>query len=93
MIPVSELVTGLLDTLQRHPWPFPFVQVRWAVGWLVTGFTAAGWRLQILGPRPYELSLDESHALLQHEAELPIACVEGWRRSARWTGRSDRRPR
>mgnify|MGYP001474798115 CR=1 FL=1 len=30
--------------------------------------------------------LDELRALPQHSAELPIACVEGWSASARWTG-------
>jgi DMSO/TMAO reductase YedYZ molybdopterin-dependent catalytic subunit len=33
-----------------------------------------------------ELSLDELRGLESREAVLPIACVEGWSRSARWTG-------
>ena len=32
------------------------------------------------------LTLDDLRALPQHTAELPIACVEGWSASARWTG-------
>ncbi|GAV37497.1 molybdopterin-dependent oxidoreductase [Streptomyces acidiscabies] len=44
------------------------------------------YRLVVTGPRPYTLTLAELRALPQHEAELPIACVEGWSRSARWTG-------
>jgi DMSO/TMAO reductase YedYZ molybdopterin-dependent catalytic subunit len=32
------------------------------------------------------LSLDDLRALPQHEATLPIACVEGWSASARWRG-------
>jgi DMSO/TMAO reductase YedYZ molybdopterin-dependent catalytic subunit len=36
--------------------------------------------------RRLELSLDELRALPQREAELPIACVEGWSASARWRG-------
>jgi DMSO/TMAO reductase YedYZ molybdopterin-dependent catalytic subunit len=32
------------------------------------------------------LSLADLHALPQHEATLPIACVEGWSASARWRG-------
>ena len=35
---------------------------------------------------PLSLSLAELSALPQHEAELPIACVEGWSRDARWRG-------
>ncbi|MER5884143.1 molybdopterin-dependent oxidoreductase [Streptomyces sp. NPDC001941] len=44
------------------------------------------WRLYIEGPRPYSLSLAELRGLPQYEVELPIACVEGWSKSARWTG-------
>jgi DMSO/TMAO reductase YedYZ molybdopterin-dependent catalytic subunit len=44
------------------------------------------YRLVVVGPQAYTLSLDELRALPQHEAELPIACVEGWSKSARWTG-------
>lgn len=47
---------------------------------------AERYRLTVVGPRPYTLTLDELRALPQHEAELPIACVEGWSKSARWTG-------
>jgi DMSO/TMAO reductase YedYZ molybdopterin-dependent catalytic subunit len=36
--------------------------------------------------RRLELSLDDLRALRQREAELPIACVEGWSASARWRG-------
>ncbi len=32
------------------------------------------------------LTLDELRALPRHDAELPIACVEGWSASARWSG-------
>ncbi|WP_235981022.1 molybdopterin-dependent oxidoreductase [Streptomyces albidus (ex Kaewkla and Franco 2022)] len=44
------------------------------------------WRLSVRGPRPYTLSLAELRELPQHRVELPIACVEGWSKSARWTG-------
>jgi len=44
------------------------------------------YRLTVAGPRSYTLTLDELRALPQHEVELPIACVEGWSKSARWTG-------
>ena len=36
--------------------------------------------------RPLSLSLAELHAMPQHSAELPIACVEGWSSSQRWSG-------
>lgn len=44
------------------------------------------WRLSVEGPHPYTLTLAGLRELPQHEAELPIACVEGWSRSARWRG-------
>ena len=46
------------------------------------------YRLQVEGnvQRPLSLSLEELSALPQHEADLPIACVEGWSRGARWRG-------
>ncbi|MBV9023742.1 MAG: molybdopterin-dependent oxidoreductase [Streptomycetaceae bacterium] len=169
-----ELFTGLLDTAEWYPWPFPFRQVHWALAWVVTGSlllhiavkapviaanwrravtvnaldgpdrrsflvglgaavgavtlatvgqsfgpfknvdllaprhpnhgpqglpvrqTAAqagvtrerlaGWRLRVLGPEPYELSLPQLRSLEQHSVVLPIACVEGWSKDAHWTG-------
>lgn len=44
------------------------------------------WRLTVAGPRGLTLSLAELNALPQHEARLPIACVEGWSAVARWGG-------
>ncbi|MEU6343774.1 molybdopterin-dependent oxidoreductase [Streptomyces sp. NPDC046977] len=52
----------------------------------ITRELTAGWRLQVAGPRPYELSLAELRALARYSAVLPIACVEGWSRNAHWTG-------
>jgi hypothetical protein len=36
--------------------------------------------------QPLRLSLDDLRALPQHEATLPIACVQGWSTSQRWRG-------
>ncbi|MFJ8076905.1 molybdopterin-dependent oxidoreductase [Streptomyces sp. NPDC096176] len=52
----------------------------------VSGMPLTDWRLTVTGPRSYELGLDELAALPQHTVTLPIACVEGWSKSARWTG-------
>lgn len=54
----------------------------------VTPELAAAWTLTVTGrvATPLTLSLDEVRALDQHEATLPIACVEGWSASARWRG-------
>ncbi len=46
------------------------------------------YRLTVTGAvdRTLSFDLDELRGLPQHEAELPVACVEGWSTSARWTG-------
>ncbi|MEU3500981.1 molybdopterin-dependent oxidoreductase [Streptomyces hundungensis] len=51
-----------------------------------TQVDADAYRLTVAGPRPYTLTLAELAALTQHESVLPIACVEGWSKSAHWTG-------
>lgn len=50
--------------------------------------TSAAYRLEVVGrvTRPLTLTLDDLRALQARTAELPIACVEGWSFSARWTG-------
>ncbi|MDE0805020.1 MAG: molybdopterin-dependent oxidoreductase [Acidimicrobiales bacterium] len=50
--------------------------------------TSPDYRLRVTGAVSSELSftLDELRAMPRHEAELPIACVEGWSKSARWAG-------
>jgi hypothetical protein len=45
-----------------------------------------GWVLEVGGPRPYRLGLDELNALPQYASRLPIACVEGWSVDADWQG-------
>ncbi|HEY8544689.1 MAG TPA: molybdopterin-dependent oxidoreductase [Acidimicrobiales bacterium] len=47
-----------------------------------------GYRLEVTGrvATPLRLGLADLRGLPQHEAELPIACVEGWSASARWRG-------
>lgn len=42
--------------------------------------------LSVQGPSPFELSLAELEAMPTAERTLPIACVEGWSRNARWRG-------
>ncbi len=55
---------------------------------VVDAATSAGYRLQVVGrvSRPLTLTLDDLRALPARTADLPIACVEGWSYSARWTG-------
>jgi len=55
---------------------------------VIEAATSSSYRLAVEGnvARPLSFSLDELRALPQHEAELPIACVDGWSASAVWRG-------
>ena len=44
------------------------------------------WRLQVDGPKPFELTMAEILAMAVHEASFPISCVEGWSVGAHWRG-------
>lgn len=45
------------------------------------------WRLEVIGgTRSLTLSREDLRAFPQHEATLPIACVEGWSTTAHWRG-------
>lgn len=49
--------------------------------------TAEDWALELVGPGgTTQLTRSDLLAMNQHEAVLPIACVEGWSASARWSG-------
>ena len=50
--------------------------------------TSPAYRLEVVGrvSRPLSLTVDQIRALPQRSATLPIACVEGWSASRRWTG-------
>jgi hypothetical protein len=69
------------------PQGFPVNRTAASVG--LSDVDDAAYRLVVDGPgavRPLELSLRDLQAMPQHEAELPIACVEGWSASRRWRG-------
>lgn len=54
---------------------------------VVASATSASYRLTIASAeREVALSLAELAAFPQRTAELPIACVEGWSASGKWTG-------
>jgi DMSO/TMAO reductase YedYZ molybdopterin-dependent catalytic subunit len=46
----------------------------------------ADWRLLLVGDGEAELTLEELAGMPQHTYALPIACVEGWTTTQRWTG-------
>ncbi|MGI8879896.1 MAG: molybdopterin-dependent oxidoreductase [Jatrophihabitans sp.] len=47
---------------------------------------AADYRFEVMGPKPFMLTLTELEALETEEKALPIACVEGWSAMGHWTG-------
>ena len=69
------------------PQGFPINRTARAAGVTITA-RASDYRLVVDGAvnRPLSLGLPELRAMPQHSAELPIACVEGWSSSQRWTG-------
>lgn len=70
------------------PQGFPVNRTAASAGVLESAFDPA-YRLVVAGPRaatPLSLSLDDLRSMPQHEATLPIACVEGWSAEARWRG-------
>jgi DMSO/TMAO reductase YedYZ molybdopterin-dependent catalytic subunit len=49
--------------------------------------TDPAYRLTLIGPRfSHRLSIADLAAMDQYTVDLPIACVEGWSATARWTG-------
>lgn len=47
---------------------------------------APDWHLEVVGPRPFVLTLAEVEAMAAVERRLPISCVEGWSVGADWRG-------
>ena len=69
------------------PQGFPVNRTAASVG--LTDVDVGSYRLTVGGPgaaRELSYTYDELVALAQHEAKLPIACVEGWSASRRWRG-------
>ena len=67
------------------PQGFPVNRTAQAAGVMQRAMDPA-YALQVLGPQPYEMRLDELAALPSYEVELPITCVAGWSATARWRG-------
>jgi DMSO/TMAO reductase YedYZ molybdopterin-dependent catalytic subunit len=55
---------------------------------VIAAARSPGYRLSVTGrvERELRLSRDELLALPQHNATLPISCVDGWSASRRWSG-------
>ena len=66
---------------------FPVNRTAHAAG-VTQSAVSPDYRLEVTGkvPHPLSLTIAELRALPQHTATLPIACVEGWSTTQRWTG-------
>lgn len=67
------------------PLGFPVNKTAAAAG-ISAPVVGASWRLSLLGGRSVTLSREELLALPQRSYDLPIACVEGWSTTQRWSG-------
>ncbi len=58
-----------------------------AAAQITPGRVGSKWRLELIaGHRTIKLSRAQLLAMRQHSGDLPIACVEGWSTTQRWTG-------
>jgi DMSO/TMAO reductase YedYZ molybdopterin-dependent catalytic subunit len=77
----------LLPRGRVRPGPLGFaVNKTWAASGIPARQVASGWRLELVGGRRVSLSRQQLLALPQHTYDLPIACVEGWSTTQRWSG-------
>jgi DMSO/TMAO reductase YedYZ molybdopterin-dependent catalytic subunit len=71
---------------QLGPLGFP-VNRTWAITKLKRTVVADGtWQLTVTGKQKRTFTREELLALPQYTYDLPIACVEGWSTTQRWTG-------
>ncbi|WP_449485042.1 molybdopterin-dependent oxidoreductase [Streptomyces avidinii] len=69
----------------RHgPQGLPVNRTAAAAG--ITDRAVRDWLLEVRGPVPYRLTLDQLRSMPRAQARLPIACVEGWSADAHWSG-------
>jgi DMSO/TMAO reductase YedYZ molybdopterin-dependent catalytic subunit len=78
---------GLLATRQASKGP-QGVPVNKTAGSarVLTLASAADWSLEVAGPTPFILTLDELESMTSVTRHFPISCVEGWSVGAEWRG-------
>jgi len=86
VLPIAEPIALLAPRRpSRGPQDLPVNNTARNAG-VIQRATSSSYRLSVTGPRSLELSLSELEALPTLRRHLPIACVEGWSRSADWRG-------
>src|SRR4051794_24426872 len=85
--PLARLAVFAPRDLSLGPQGLPVNQAAVEAG-VIDAAQSAAYRLRVTGavPRPIELTLAQVEAMPRREAQLPIACVEGWSKSAHWRG-------
>ena len=78
---------GLLATRQASQGPQGVPVNKRASSAGVTDLARApDWRLEVVGPKPFTLTLDDLESMERTGRRLPITCVEGWSVGADWEG-------
>jgi hypothetical protein len=86
VVPVLEPVAVLAARQpSTGPQDLPVNRTAQSAGVRTTAMSSE-YRLVVQGSRAFELSLAELEAMATEETTLPIACVEGWSRTAHWRG-------
>ncbi len=85
--PLRKLALLAPRRVDSGPQGFPVNRSALAAG-VTDSARAPDFVLEVTGnvANPLRLTLDELRGLPQHEATLPIACVEGWSASRKWRG-------
>jgi DMSO/TMAO reductase YedYZ molybdopterin-dependent catalytic subunit len=71
--------------VRSGPLGFPVNKTAAAAG-ISASSISPRWRLELAGARAMTLSREQLLGLPQHTYDLPIACVEGWSTTQRWSG-------
>ncbi|MCW2846161.1 MAG: hypothetical protein JWR90_135 [Marmoricola sp.] len=53
---------------------------------VLTSARAADWTLEVVGPRPFTLTLADLESIESVSRDFPLSCVEGWSVGAQWAG-------
>jgi len=83
--PLSRI--GLLATRQasKGPQGVPVNKTARSAG-VLTLAVAEDWRLEVTGPKPFTLTLEELESMTSVTRDFPLSCVEGWSVGAQWRG-------
>ena len=77
----------LLPRGRDRPGPLGFPVNKTAAASGIPASAVGGqWRLTLIGHRSVSFTREQLLALPQHTYDLPIACVEGWSTTQRWSG-------